>query len=98
MTSILDPNRAIESKYRAYKISIEDGRFFSGMIMEESATSINLALADGSQISILRSEIDDMQISSRSFMPEGFEKSVTVQQMVDLLAFVEKARGRLQEN
>jgi putative membrane-bound dehydrogenase-like protein len=88
LTAILDPNRAIESKYRNYKISTVDGRFLSGMVLEESATSVKLAIADGQSVSVLRSEIDEMESSGVSFMPEGFEKSISKKQMADLLQFV----------
>lgn len=93
LTAILDPNRAIESKYRAYKVSTEDGKFYSGMILEESATSVKFALADGSEVAILRGEIEAMQSSSKSFMPEGFEKTISVDQMKELLAFIDAARN-----
>ncbi len=93
LTSIMDPNRAIESKYRAYKLSTDDGQFFAGLILEESATSVKLALADGTRISILRSNIENMESSNRSFMPEGFETSLNVEQMADLLGFVTSQSG-----
>jgi len=93
LTAILDPNRAIESKYRAYKALINDGRLLVGMVVEESATSVKLALADGSNVSILRSDIEQLAVSSRSFMPEGFEKTINQKQMGDLLTYLIKATG-----
>jgi len=44
LVAIMDPNRAIESKYRSYKIATDDGRFFTGMVLEESATRICCSL------------------------------------------------------
>jgi hypothetical protein len=86
--SILDPNAAIEWKYKSYSVVTVDGRTFNGMVLEESATSLTLANADGKLEVILLSDIDEMKNSSMSFMPEGFEKSITPTQMANLLVFI----------
>ena len=91
LAAIIDPNRAVEAKYRAYKIATEDGSFYSGMIIEESATSVKMAMADGSEFVVLRNEIEEMERSSKSFMPEGFEETITPVQMKELLAFINEA-------
>ncbi len=92
LSAVMDPNRAVEAKYRAYKIATTEGKFYSGMILEESATSVKIAMADGSEVVVLRGEIEEMVRSSKSFMPEGFEKTITVDQMKYLLAFIEESR------
>ncbi len=86
--SILDPNAAMEWKYKSYLVLTVDGRTSRGMVLEESATSLIMASADGQQEVILLSDIEEMKNSSLSFMPEGFEKAITPGQMVDLLAFI----------
>jgi putative heme-binding domain-containing protein len=88
LVSILDPNRSIESKYRAYKFMLEDGRTLSGMILEEQGSSIKVAFADGTDMDLLRSEIEEAVLSKLSFMPEGLEKTITPEQMKDLLGFI----------
>lgn len=87
LTAILDPNRAVESKYRAYTIVTSQGLVHSGMVTDESATAITIAKPDGKQTTILRRDIDDIT-SGRSFMPEGLEKDLTPQDIADLLAFI----------
>ena len=87
LTSILDPNRAVESKYRSYSIVTDQGVVKTGMIVDESATSITLAQADGKRVTVLRRNIDELTIG-RSFMPEGIKKDFTQQNMADLLAFL----------
>ena len=93
LTAVLDPNRAVEAKYRAYNIITTEGSFYSGMILEESATSVKVALADGTEFAVLRAEIEEMVRSNKSFMPEGFEKTINPDQMKDLLAFIEESRN-----
>jgi hypothetical protein len=36
----------------------------------------------------LRSEIEELRATSKSLMPEGIEKEVSVEQMADVLAFL----------
>ena len=42
---------------------------------------------------VLREDIDEMNASVKSLMPEGFESQITKQEMADLLTFLNK-RGR----
>ena len=40
----------------------------------------------------LRQDIDEIQSSGVSLMPEGMEKNITVEEMADLLAFLKNWR------
>jgi hypothetical protein len=42
LIAVLDPNRAVEDKYRDYAALTVDGRQFTGMITNESGSSITL--------------------------------------------------------
>jgi putative heme-binding domain-containing protein len=92
LKSILQPNAAVEWKYKSYNLMTEDGRLVSGMISGESATSVEIVTSDGKKTSLLLSEIEDMRNSTKSFMPEGFERSITPDQMADLMEFVRPMR------
>ena len=58
------------------------------MIVEETANGVRLQQADGSAQEILRIQIDLLQGTGVSFMPEGLEKSISEQAMADLLTFL----------
>ena len=92
LKSILQPNAAVEWKYKSYNLLTNDGRLVSGMISSESATSVEIVTADGKKTSLLLSEIEDMRSSTKSFMPEGFERSISPSQMTDLMQFVRPTR------
>lgn len=74
LTDILDPNRSVEGNFRAYNILTTDGAVYSGIVAGETQTSIDLLDTAGKRQSIERSDIDEMQSSGKSLMPEGFEK------------------------
>lgn len=74
LTEILDPNRSVEGNFRAYNILTVDGAVHSGIVAAETKTTVDLLDTAGKRLSIERAEIDEMQSSGKSLMPEGFEK------------------------
>ncbi|HEX3656663.1 MAG TPA: PVC-type heme-binding CxxCH protein [Pirellulales bacterium] len=88
LLNILDPNREVKPNFLVYVLVTSDGQVLSGLITAETATSLSITQADGARKTVLRSEIEELQNTGRSFMPQGFEKQVTVREMADLLAYL----------
>ena len=88
LESVFDPNRAVEARYVAYLVELHDGRRRSGVIVEESATALMLAGADGKIEAILRHDILHLVSTGKSLMPEGLEKDVSPAAWADLLAYL----------
>ncbi len=88
LTSILDPNRAVEDKYVEYSVATTGGQQFSGLLTSENAASIRLTMADGKQQDVLRNEIEEIRSTSKSLMPEGLEQDIKPQAMADLLHYL----------
>jgi putative membrane-bound dehydrogenase-like protein len=88
LTAILDPNRAVEAKFVSYAAATKDGRIFSGMLAAETGNSITLVAQEGKRETILRTELEELQSTGKSLMPDGVERDVTVQEMTDLIAFL----------
>jgi putative heme-binding domain-containing protein len=89
LISILDPNRAFESRYANFTVATNDGRLFIGLIASETASSVTLRRQEGKEDVVLRRDIEEMTASGQSFMPEGLEKDLTLRDMADLIAFVQ---------
>ena len=85
---ILDPNRRVDPQFSEYIVVTTDGRTFNGLLVSDTPDQIILRQPEGREQTIERSQIEEMQASSKSLMPEGVEKDVTVQQMADLLEFL----------
>jgi putative heme-binding domain-containing protein len=64
------------------------GQVASGLLAEETATTLKLRRAEGIEETIRRSEIDVLRSTGRSLMPEGLEQSISLQEMADLIAFL----------
>lgn len=88
LTEILDPNRNLDSRYGVYLATTSAGRTFNGILASESATSITLRAQEGKEQVLLRGDLDDLQSTGKSLMPEGLEKEMTKQDLADLLAYL----------
>jgi putative heme-binding domain-containing protein len=88
LVNVLDPNREVNPQYLNYVVLTEDGRAMTGMIAAESATSITLRRAESSMDTVLRVDIDQLQSTGLSIMPEGMEEKIDKQSMADLIAYL----------
>jgi len=89
LTRILDPNREVKPNFISYSLTSKDGNELSGVIVNESATSVTLRHAGGEEDNVLRKNIESIISSSLSLMPEGLETAINVQQMADLIRFLQ---------
>lgn len=96
LLAILDPSRSIDARYLNYVAVTDEGRAYSGILVQESGASITLKAADGKEQVILRNSLEEMQSSGKSMMPDGLEKELTPQKMADLLAYVAGPNRKLQ--
>ena len=88
LLNILDPNREVSPNYVNYNLDLKNGESATGVIAEETATSITLKRANNIQETILRQNIDKMASSGMSLMPEGLEAGIAPQDMADLISFL----------
>jgi len=90
---IIDPSRSVEGNFRIYSVVTNDGRVTNGLLASESKTAIELFDAEGKKHSIQRDDIDEFVASTKSLMPDGFEKQVSKDDLVNLLEFLTQ-RGK----
>ena len=88
LTAILDPNRAVEDKFVAYAAVMDDGRVFTGMLARQDGNSITLRQQEGKEQVLLRENLEELVNTHRSLMPEGFEKTLSRQDLAHLLAYI----------
>jgi putative membrane-bound dehydrogenase-like protein len=93
LMEIIDPSRSVEGNFRAYTIATVDGQILNGLLLAESKTAIELVDVEAKKHVVLREDIDRMQISAKSLMPEGFEKQLKEEDFANLLEFLTQ-RGK----
>ncbi len=89
LSDILDPSREVDPRYINYVVTTKAGRTFSGMIAAETASSLTLRRAEKAEDTILRSQIDDIQATAKSVMPEGLEMQLSRQDVADVIAYLQ---------
>ncbi len=88
LTAILDPSQAVEPRYLNYTVVTVSGLTYSGLLTSETGNSITLLGPESKQQVILRNDVEDMQSSVKSMMPDGLEKELTIQNCADIMAFI----------
>ena len=92
LLDILNPNAAIDNNYVNYIVRTRNGQVYTGMLAADTASSITLRRAENQTDTILRQDIDALQSTGLSLMPDDLEKGITVAEMADLLSFLKNWR------
>jgi putative membrane-bound dehydrogenase-like protein len=92
LQEILDPSKNLDSRYIEYVAITKNGRTLTGLLSGEAGSSLTLKGKEGRSETLLRSELDELQATGKSLMPEGLEKELKPEEMSDLLAYLQSMR------
>ena len=90
LVNILDPNRFVEPQYLQYVATDLKGGLYTGLLMDETATSVTLVEGDDLRNTLLRENIKEIRATTNSLMPEGLEENINHQEMADVISFILK--------
>lgn len=88
LSNVFDPSLVIGAGYEAVTVETLKGRSLTGLLAEDSPTRIVLKVQGGKQEVIPRNEVDKVQVSKLSLMPEDVEKQLKPQEIADLFSFL----------
>lgn len=88
MANILAPNLSIAAGYELWEVALNNGESVQGIISSETSGAITLKNAGVADMTINRRDIKSLKTLNISVMPAGWEKSISQQQMADLIAFL----------
>lgn len=91
LVDIIDPNRDVSPDYLYNTVETLDGENLTGIISAETSNSITLTNSSGDVQTILRSNIKSITNSEFSLMPQGLEEDLSIEEMADLLTFIERS-------
>jgi putative heme-binding domain-containing protein len=89
MQSILDPSGEIAPQFVAWTMETRDGKTVTGMIVHENEGKTVLGNAEGETVELKTAEIVERVPQKTSVMPEKLFERMTVQELRDVLAFLE---------
>lgn len=85
---VLDPSRSVEGNFKAYRVQTTDERTLLGIIGAQTATTLELIDGEAKRHILAKEEIASVVETDKSLMPEGFEKVMSREELVDLLEFL----------
>lgn len=92
LEAILFPSASFVPDYEPYRIETWE-TIYEGVVAKQDQDSVVLAVSVDSQIRIPRAEILEMKLGRVSTMPEGLDASLTQQELIDLMAFLQSLNG-----
>ncbi|MBC8869262.1 MAG: HEAT repeat domain-containing protein [Planctomycetes bacterium] len=90
--AVVFPSSTITLGYRSYAIVTDKGRIHTGIIVRETSDAIYMRTAELAEIRLSRRSVDEMGESSVSIMPDGLEKTMSAQELSDMLEFLFNCR------
>ncbi len=95
LVDLFDPCRQVAPDFVAYTLLTRQGQVLTGLVVSETATSVTLRRADGAQDIVPRAQIEELRGTGKSLMPEGFESTLSEENVADLLEFLSRPDARL---
>ena len=92
LTEILDPSQVVHNKYRTQTILTDSGETHSGIVVHEDDELVRIVSNPQSREStreVPRDEIEQRTNSPVSLMPQNLLNTMTEEDILDLLAFIE---------
>lgn len=92
--SIVYPSRVISDQYRMVQVETKEGQVYAGMPIPGVSKNdkLVLLLSDTTRLEIPKSRIEEQTASKTSVMPAGLLDLLSLQEVADLLAFLETSK------
>ena len=92
LESILTPGKEVGPMYAPWHIVTTDGRQLLGLKSSTAGVgeSMKFQDVDGNEFEVRLEHVESQTLSDQSIMPDGLEKTMTVAELRDLLAFLER--------
>ena len=85
---IIVPNHEVVGGNAMYEVDTKDGQTFAGLLAADTPAQLTLKLPLGFTKTLARSEVKAVRASPLSLMPNELEKTMTRQELANLIAFL----------
>jgi putative membrane-bound dehydrogenase-like protein len=92
LTAVLDPNAAIDAAFLQYIALTTDGRVIDGLLTDDKPEGVTLRRQGGENVMIPRDELEKLQATGISLMPDGFERLINENDMANLISYLKNWR------
>lgn len=87
LINLIDPSAAVGADYRMAVVVLEDGRVLNGIVASKTDKVLTLQTAKD-RLTLDLADVEEIQTSSQSLMPDGLLQPLTDDQIRDLVAYL----------
>jgi putative heme-binding domain-containing protein len=92
--ALMDPSREVSPDFRNFVAADTSGRIVTGLLVSETPAGVTLCGAGGVDALVPRAQLESLQVTDKSLMPEGLETQLDPGQVGDVIAYLrEVGRG-----
>ena len=95
LESIIYPSKVISDQYAARLVSTVDGQSYLGIVAPGAADELVVLMTNGQKIRIPETEVDEIEPSRSSAMPDGTLDQLTLDEITDLFEYLSTSGRRL---
>ena len=92
LEAIVFPSASFVRSYETMQVSTGDGGVLAGIVSDQDAGQVTLALSPEKSVRVERGNIRNLEPLHVSLMPGGMNTILTQQQLADLIAYLEASR------
>jgi putative membrane-bound dehydrogenase-like protein len=92
LEAIVFPSASFVRGYEPVQVLTRDGKAHNGLIQSESPEEMILSTGPSDVVRVARRDIDEIQPSRVSVMPAGLEQQLSMQELADLVAFLQACK------
>ena len=88
LEDVLDPNRNIDQAFRTTSLALTDGRVVSGLLLRQEGDVLILADAEGKEVPVPTSTVEDRRVAQLSLMPANWGDAIEPTDFRNLMAYL----------
>jgi putative membrane-bound dehydrogenase-like protein len=88
MESLIDPSKEIKEGFQTFTAITTSGQVYTGLRIAADERQVTLRDAEGRDLLLAADEIEELAASPKSLMPEAVTAQLSLQELVDLVAFL----------
>lgn len=92
--AILDPSAGISHNYESYIALTDDGQVISGLLISQTGDEVVLRDSEGLDHRFNKKELEQFKKSEKSLMPESLVETMTVDDLVNLVEYLQSLRKK----
>src|SRR5262249_46735200 len=94
MEAMIDPSKEIKEGYQAYRATTKKGLTYTGLKVVDTSAELILKESTGKEVRIARSDLEDLEASKQSLMPDNVLSQLSFDQFIDLVAFLRDRKAQ----